>query len=40
MSKINDSVDGRNLVHYAADYGQGQVLEYLIGKSANVNVGI
>lgn len=38
ISKINESVDGRNLVHYAADYGQGPVLDYLISKSANVNV--
>lgn len=38
IPKINESVDGRNLVHYAADYGQDQVLEYLISKSANVNV--
>lgn len=38
IAKINESVDGRNLIHYAADYGQGQVLEYLISQSANVNV--
>lgn len=38
ISKINESVDGRNLIHYAADYGQEQVLEYLISKSADVNV--
>lgn len=33
-------MDGRNLTHYAADYGQGPVLEYLISKGADVNVSI
>ena len=35
---LNEAVDGRPLIHYAADYGQVHVIEYLVGKGANVNV--
>ena len=30
--------DGRYPIHFAADYGQTEVVEYLISKGANVNV--
>lgn len=30
---------GRNALHYAADYGQTDVIECLIEAGANVNVG-
>lgn len=29
---------GRGPIHYAADYGQEKVLEYLLEKGANPNV--
>lgn len=31
-------VDGRYPIHFAADYGQAEVVEYLISKGADVNV--
>ena len=31
-------LNGRNPLHYAADYGQKDVLEYLCGKGANIDV--
>ena len=30
--------DGRYLLHHAADYGQKDVIEYLLSIGANVNV--
>lgn len=35
---VNASIDGRPPLHHAADYGQVDVLEYLIEKGADVNV--
>lgn len=35
---VNQEIDGRPPLHYAADYGQGDVIDYLITKGANVNV--
>ena len=29
---------GRNGLHYAADYGQKEVIEFLLSKGANINV--
>nr|CAJ77471.1 myotrophin [Lubomirskia baikalensis] len=29
--------NGRDAIHYAADYGQSEVLRYLLSKGANVN---
>jgi len=34
---VNDNIDGRPPILYAADYGQKDVIEYLVGKGANVN---
>lgn len=34
---VNDVIDGRTPLHYASDYGQLDVLEYLITKGADVN---
>ncbi|CAD7094202.1 unnamed protein product [Hermetia illucens] len=34
---LNAEINGRCPLHYAADYGQADVLGYLIGKGANVN---
>jgi len=34
---LNDSVDGRPPILYAADYGQLEVIEYLIAEGADVN---
>jgi len=35
---VNSEINGRYPLHYAADYGQTEVLEYLINKGANVNL--
>ncbi|KAI1309395.1 Myotrophin [Halotydeus destructor] len=35
--EVNSSIDGRPLIHYAADYGHTEVIQYLIQKGANVN---
>lgn len=34
---VNKEVDGRPPIHYAADYGQTDVIHYLITKGADVN---
>ena len=31
-------LNGRNPLHYAADYGQVDVIEYLLTKGANIDV--
>jgi ankyrin repeat protein len=36
--QINEEVNGRRLLHYAADYGQSEVVKYLISRGADVNV--
>ena len=30
-------LDGRKPLHYAADFGHGTVVDYLIGKGAEIN---
>lgn len=35
---MNQEVEGRPLILYAADYGQKAVIEYLIAAGADVNV--
>lgn len=37
---VNEEVDGRPLILYAADYGQADVIEYLISAGADVNVSV
>ncbi|XP_015510788.1 myotrophin isoform X1 [Neodiprion pinetum] len=34
---VNQMIDGRTPLHYAADYGQGDVLRYLLEKGADAN---
>ncbi|XP_023238219.1 myotrophin [Centruroides vittatus] len=34
---VNDCIDGRPPIHYAADYGQTEVVRYLAEKGADVN---
>jgi len=34
---LNDAIDGRSPLHYASDYGQAEVVEYLIRSGADVN---
>ncbi|GFS04595.1 myotrophin [Elysia marginata] len=34
---VNTEVQGRLPLHYAADYGQTEVLDYLLSKGARVN---
>ncbi|XP_059179268.1 myotrophin-like [Physella acuta] len=34
---VNKEIQGRLPLHYAADYGQTEVIEYLISKGAKVN---
>lgn len=33
-------IDGRTPLHYAADYGQSEVVRYLLEKGANANVNV
>lgn len=33
-------IDGRRPIHYAADYGQKEIIEYLIQLGSNVNVSV
>lgn len=35
---INPAYNGRNLIHYAADYGNLHTLELLVKKGCDVNV--
>lgn len=37
---INEQIDGRPPILYAADYGHTDVIEYLISAGADVNVSI
>ena len=34
---INSPIEGRPPIHYASDYGQKEIVEYLISRGANVN---
>lgn len=35
---VNAPIDGRSPIHYAADYGQLEVLEFLLSEGADLNV--
>lgn len=37
---VNQEITTRSPIHYAADYGQSDVLKYLINRGADVNVSI
>ncbi|VDK50132.1 unnamed protein product [Anisakis simplex] len=37
-SNVNTMIDGRYPIHYAADYGQIEIMQYLLSKGADVNV--
>ena len=37
---VNSEIDGRPPILYAADYGQTDVIDYLISAGADVNVSI
>jgi len=37
---VNEMLDSRYPLHFAADYGQLEVLEYLISQGADINVGV
>lgn len=37
---VNTQINTRSLLHYAADYGQSDVLQYLIDKGVIINVCI
>ena len=34
---VNTDIGGRSPLHYAADFGQTEVLQYLVSKGANAN---
>ena len=34
----SDLLNGRNALHYAADYGQADVIKYLVSKGAKLDV--
>ena len=34
---VNVDIDGRSPLHLAADFGQTEVVEYLVSKGANAN---
>ncbi|CAB3375876.1 myotrophin-like [Cloeon dipterum] len=34
---INTAIDGRLPIHYASDYGQLEVIKYLVSRGADVN---
>lgn len=35
---INEPIEGRPPIHYATDYGQKEIIKYLISKGADLNV--
>lgn len=37
---MNEDIDGRPPILYAADYGQTDVIKYLISAGADVNVSV
>lgn len=37
---VNQEITARFPIHYAADYGQADVLQYLLSKGADANVCI
>ena len=37
---INTLIKGRTFLHYACDFGQKEIIEYLLNKGANINVKV
>jgi ankyrin repeat protein len=37
---INEQIKGRTYLHYACDYGQQEIIDYLLSKGANINVSL
>jgi hypothetical protein len=37
-NSVNELVKGRAFLHYACDYGQKDIIEYLLSKGADINV--
>lgn len=37
---INQNINGRSVLHYAADYGVTEIIDFLLKKGANINVSI
>ncbi|VDM40703.1 unnamed protein product [Toxocara canis] len=37
-SNVNTMIEGRYPIHYAADYGHTDIVQYLLSKGADVNV--
>lgn len=37
-TSVNTVIDGRPLIHYAADFGHKDVIQFLIEKGADLNV--
>lgn len=37
---VNNPIEGRPPIHYASDFGQKDVIQYLISKGADVNVSL
>lgn len=35
---INEQIKGRTYLHYACDYGQQDIIDYLLSKGANINI--
>ncbi|CAF0868234.1 unnamed protein product [Brachionus calyciflorus] len=35
---INNLIKGRTFLHYACDYGQKDLIEYLLNRGANINI--
>ena len=35
---VNELIKGRSYLHYACDYGQKEIIEYLLSKGANINL--
>ena len=36
----SELLNGRNALHYATDYGQAEVIKYLVGKGAKLDVSV
>uniref|UniRef100_A0A914XED6 Myotrophin n=1 Tax=Plectus sambesii TaxID=2011161 RepID=A0A914XED6_9BILA len=36
-ANVNADLDGRKPIHFAADYGQNEVIDYLLSKGADIN---